>query len=271
MNIKPDKITVPSKYSFLQVALLLTIIGAAIIAIGIPLQNSVAKTLLNAFGGGTITLGWIDILHEWAVARHEREKFMILGDVIEKGIKRLSDPKERNSSGEEALKRTKELSVMGFSMDWLLNENLRRLEEMIAHGYEIKIMMANPLSPAVINRYNNDEPKPLRRGREGIALNINQMYHITKKSEHAVLKVFNNYPVSTVTIYDEDVYVGPVLYLQTPRDNMTTIYRRHSSGAQAYINHFNKIFESETASTIVDQNYMRDLYNEFKNFEFVEL
>lgn len=70
------------------------------------------------------------------------------------------------------------------------------------------------------------------------------------------IRVYNRYPVVTVTIYDRKILVSPVLFKRRAKDSMTAIYRKPSSGAEIYEEHFDKVFElgsSEITPEYIDQ------------------
>jgi len=239
-----EKIPLPSVKSFWVIAAILTVVGLALIFIGLAFaSDSVWRVVFHAVGGAVIGLGWVEVLHEWAVAKKVREEFLVLGDFIEKGIERVCTGEEIAEEGRRELSNTKSLKVIGIGVSWLVkDDNYIRLQEMLENKYPVRVIIPDPCAREIIERYANDEPPEFDLGLSGLAARIKTWYNLSKKYDTLEVRVYTRYPVANVTIYDDHLYVAPVLYKRRAKDNLTAIFRRPSKGAEAYEDHFNKVY-----------------------------
>lgn len=257
------RIRLPSSKSFWALAGVLTILGLALIAAGLAFaSDSVWRVLFHATGGAVIGLGWVEILHEWAVAKKVREEFLVLGDFIEKGIERVCNGDEIAEVGRAELASSKSLKVLGIGISWLVKgKNHERLLEMLESKLPVQVLVPDPCSSEIIQRYTHDEPPEFELGLPGLAGRLRHWYELSKKYETLKVRAYHRYPVANVTIFDQHVYVGPVLYKRRAKDNLTAIFRRPSVGAEAYEDHFDKVFTY--GSVELTEEFMRRLNQEF--------
>lgn len=193
-----------------------------------------------------------------------KKEFKILIDFGEKGLQRACTKEEAAFEGHVALMKTKMLKLMGIGASWLAGEqNRSRLIEMLNNNYPVTILLPDPCSRDIKNRYINDEPPEFELGLTGIATRIKDWYSLSQHYKSLSLKVYKIYPVATVTVYEDKVFVSPVLYKRRTMDNLTIIFSRPSKGAIIYESHFDQI--SSRAALDVDINYLNQLTLEFPN------
>ena len=257
-----SKVAVQRGTAYVLVAIFLTILGAGLFAIGFLIpktgQYALYRSLLHALAGATIGLGWIEVLHEWSIARQVRKEFSVLGDFVSKGIERVCTGEEVADLGREELQSSKSLKVLGIGISWLVKgNNRRRLEEMLERGMSVVILVPDPCAEEIIERYKNDEPPTFELGLDGLAGRIRDWKAQSEKYQSLEVRTYHRYPMSNVTIYSDKVYVGPVLYKRRAKDNLTAIYRRPSRGAEVFEDHFWNVYEH--GSSILDDEYMNKL------------
>ncbi len=256
------KIPLQTPAAFLGIALLLSALGVALIFSGFVCSaDSTWRVVLHAVGGAVISLAWVQVLHEWAVARKVRAEFLVLGDFIEKGIERVCTGEEIADVGRLELSRSKSLRVLGIGVSWLVKgANFERLKKMLAAEQMIRVLIPDPLAPEIIERYK-DEPAEFELGLHGLAGRIRDRHALAQTHKSLELRIYHRYPVANVTILDNHVYVAPVLFKRRAKDNLTAVFRRPSSGAAAYEDHFDKVF-ADGAREITD-GYLTLLNEEF--------
>lgn len=257
------RIPLQSPLAFIGLALALTATGLVFIFSGFYFAaDSIWRVVLHAFGGAVISLGWVEVLHEWSVARKVRAEFMVLGDFIEKGIERVCTGEEIADLGRAELSQSRSLKVIGIGISWLLKgANRERLSNMLSDGHPIQVLIPDPLSREIIERYSTDEPADFELGLPGLAGRVHDWNALAKKHTSLKVRIYDRYPVANVTILDDHVYVAPVLFKRRAKDNLTAIFRRPSKGAAAYEDHFDKVFTQGAAE--ITREYLELLTQSF--------
>lgn len=257
------RLPLPSSFSFWGLAAALTLLGLALIGTGFAFaSDSIWRVLFHAVGGAVIGLGWVELLHEWAVAKKVREEFLVLGDFIEKGIERICTGDEITEVCREELASSRSLKVIGIAISWLVKgRNRDRLIEMLESKLPVEILVPDPCAREIIERYNMDEPPTFEYGLTGLAERLRDWHNLCKKYSTLTVRAYHRYPVANITILDNHVYVGPVLYKRRAKDNLTAIFRKPSKGAEVYEDHFKNVFEfgsvevTEAFMAILNQQY----------------
>jgi hypothetical protein len=194
-----------------------------------------------------------------------KKKFLVLSDFIEKGIERIYTAQEVGQETPILLNKTTSLKILGIGNSWLVKgDNLKRLEEMLIRNYLVMILIPDPLASEIQERYTHDEPPTFELGLEGLARRILDWYDLFKKHPNLSVKAYTRYPVVNLSIYDNYVYASPVLFKRRAKDSFTAVFRRPSSGAQIYEEHFDKIYHDGSSIDITDPSYIRKLCNKFK-------
>lgn len=253
-----------NKYSFLIAALFLTIAGLSIIIIGDYFTASnILPIILHALGGAIISLGMVEVIHEMAVAKRVRNDFLILADFIDKGIERLCTQEEMPDISLEALRSTKSFKIIGIGISWIWKDPYYSiLLEKLERRNSVVILIPDPLSPEIMERYNVDEPPTYELGLEGLARRIINWHNLSKEYNNLELRAFHRYPVVNVSVYDKHVFASPVLFQRRAKDSLTVIFRRPSSGAEIYEDHFDKI--RKNGSFPLTDQYLKRLRQHFK-------
>ena len=177
------RLQMPSNLEYLRTTVFLFILGLAIIVLGlIPELPSLWQITLHAVGGAVISLGLVETLHEYTVAKKVRAEFMVLADFIEKGIERVCTSEEIQIESPALLAKTKSLKVLGIGISWLVTgDNKTRIEEMLARNQKIMILIPDPLSSEIRERYEKDEPPSFELGLEGLARRVCDWYDLKKR------------------------------------------------------------------------------------------
>lgn len=251
------------KENYLTLALLLTLAGVSLFLIGWRFaHDSVWRAVLHLLAGGLLTLGWIEVVHEWFIAKKVRQEFRILADFAAKGIERVCGASEIGTVGAAELATTESLKVIGIGLSWLLKGgNRERLERLLSAGKSVTILIPNPCAPELVERYQRDEPPDFELGLQGLAERARQWAAFAKHHSSLTVRLYHRYPVANVTIFDRLVLVSPVLYKRRAKDSFTAIFRRPSGVAAVYEDHFKQLFEhgcdplDETSLNTIDARY----------------
>ena len=244
---KKRNVNIPPKYKFWITASILFVIGIAIIIIGIYFDaESIWRIFFHAIGGAVISLALVDVLHEISVAKHVRSEFLILGDFLDKGIERICTSDEVTKTTQDILDKTTRFKVLGIGNTWLLTtSNLNKLKKICNKGVQVEVLIPDPLSQEIAERYLNDEPESIVLDLNGLADNVIKWYEFMKDDEYGGnLKVllFDDYPVINMSIYDDRVFVSPVLYKRRGKDCLTAVFKQPSIASNMYIEHFDELF-----------------------------
>jgi|WetSurMetagenome_2_1015567.scaffolds.fasta_scaffold328571_1 hypothetical protein len=186
----------------------------------------------------------------------------LVTDSIETGIEQVCDSEETTNLGIEELKSTSVVKVIGIGNSWLLAEpHKSRLDDMLTSGCQIHVLIPDPLSPEVIERYEKDEPKSAKLGLNGIARRVIKWYEMKQRHPSLNVRIFNRYPVVNLSIYDKHVYASSVLYQKRGFESLTVIFRRPSKGAEIYEDHFDQVYLS--GSVEITPSYLHLLKSKF--------
>jgi len=197
---------------------------------------------------------------------HELEE--LFRDAHNKGIKRILTEQEVEPMGREALSKSDNLKVIGFTSAWLVKEeNDIRLKRMLNDNKQIQVIIPNPLADEIKVRYQIGEPSDKVLGRKTIAIRIITWYEQKLANNNFTLKVYDHYPTVTTTFYDDEVYVSSVLFKRQTKDNLTTVFDIDSTAGQIYLEHFNNVYIFGSAD--VDDEYILALINEFPELKDV--
>jgi len=183
----------------------------------------------------------------------------LVADSLEKGIEKVCTNAEIAVVGSEGLQRTTKLRVIGLGNSWLLKEpkNHQRLLQLLEARAEVIVLLPDPLSLQVRERYMIDEPSTRRLDLPELALRVLKWYQLKTAYPRMILRVVHRYPMVNVTIYDHYLFASPLLYQRRGIDNLTVMFRYPSPGAEMYEDHFNKICDS--GSDNVDESYVARL------------
>ena len=233
----------PRRADYVLLAGVLTVISAFLfIAARLFPESSGGRDLFYAFAGAAITFGWIEVLHEFFVASHVRDEFKILADFVDKGIRRICTKDELKEINSDSLKDTHTLGVLGIGLSWLFDgENRQRFEQLLREKGEVRVLVPDPCSHEIIARYE-DEPTDFELGLPGLADRLRNWQSLHGTFPTLQVHVYKSYPAATLTLYDNVIFVGNVLYKQRAKDNLTAVYRRPSRAAVYYESHFSKLF-----------------------------
>lgn len=248
------RISTPSKLGFLLLAAALSGLGAILIAAGFAFPgDSTWRVVFHAVGGAVVSLGCVEVLHEISVARKVRAEFLVLGDFIEKGISRVCTGEEIGELGSSNLKATKSIAVLGIGLSWLFRDpNRVEFERILQSGREARILVPDPTSREIEERYEHDEPPDFEIGLPGLAERLRSWRTLSAKYPRLQVRAYTRYPVANVTIFDKVVLVAPVLFQRRAKDNLTAVFRRPSSGSVNYEDHFNKVFQNGSKELTIE-------------------
>lgn len=140
------------------------------------------------------------------------------------------------------------LTLSGTKVASLGDSKVKDLLSSTDRKSNIKILLANPFSKAIINRYDVDEPETYEAGLEGIKrrlvwlnnIYINLPSHAQKRLE---IKVYDNYPVVSLLKADSDVYSTSYGYRLRGADCPRLHVKANSEYGYFLQKHFDKIFE----------------------------
>ena len=238
-------------------------------------KNEYIRAILNSLGGASVAVALIDVFHEYFVARSVRSQFKILSDFKLNGVERVCTAKEIEEFGKDQISKTLSFSGIGFGFQWLMDNNqdvdgpnqiqlIRILES--AQSKKVMILVPDPCSPQLRERYDKDEPNSdlysYELGLSGIAESIKKWYAIKEKYPGKIeVRVYSCYPMANVNVYDDYVFVSAVLFKRRVKDGFTIVYRRGSKGAELYENHIKNV--AEERSELLTKKYI-DLLN--KNY-----
>ena len=221
-------------------------------------ESPVLREAMFAIAGGLFAVATVEIVHVWFVARKVQQEFALLRDLVENGIQRVCTRTEATELGAAELARSRSLKVVGVSLGWLDDPAVSsRLEALLIERCRIDILLPDPLAPAILERYNRDEPPEWTRGPASIAELLIRLGN--KRARHSSLGVFiyDRYPVATVTVYDNLVFVSPVLFRRRGVDAPTAIYRRRSLGGEIFEKHFDALKSESKEATSDYLNHLR--------------
>lgn len=258
--IEKNSVFIPPKNVFALTAFVLGITGIALIFIGNTFDSdSIWRTISHALGGAIISLGLVEVLHEFFVAKQVRAEFQILGDFLDKGIKRMCTSEEADRLSPELLRSSKVFKVLGIGNKWLVDGPCREiLIKRIKEGREAQILIPDPTSQEIAERYLNDEPDTFELGLSGLAERaINWHKLVTEYGSNLEVRLYDDYPVVNMSIYDNCVFVSPVLYKRRGKDCLTTVFRSPSIGSAYYVEHFDGLFNkgNEITPQKIDELY----------------
>ena len=146
-------------------------------------------------------------------------------------------------------KEIKLLTLSGSKTGQLGSESIRELLEDNNRKSKITIMLGDPFSDAILNRYKYDEPDDYEAGIEGITRRLVKLHSIKLAlSEEAKKKlevrVFKNYPTISVIQADNDLYSSVYGYKLRGSDCPNVHTTLNSDYGRFLLNHFNKAYLS---------------------------
>lgn len=158
---------------------------------------------------------------------------------------------------------TDSLKVIGIGNGWLLKgEQHVRLERLLERGVAVRVLLPNPLSFQIKERYDNDEPETHQLSRNKFAALILQWHELMKSNPSLGVRVYNRYPMMNVSVYRDRVLASPILYRRRGKGGLTFAFRRPSVGAEIYEGHFDKVYES--GSSEITDAYLSELQRVFR-------
>ena len=184
---------------------------------------------------------------------------------LDKGIERICTSDEISTRTPTILQSTTVFKVLGIGNSWLV-ENPKLLDILIGKledGKEAKILIPDPLSEEIIERYNNDEPNTFEKGLPGLARLAISWYMMMQQYKNLQVRLYDGYPVVNMSIYDNYIFVSPVLYKRRGKDCLTAVFRRPSSGSSIYEGHFDDLFK--TGSYDITSDYIDQISNKLKD------
>jgi len=113
---------------------------------------------------------------------------------------------------------------------------------------EIKILLGNPFSQAIITRYECDEPDSFETGLLGLERRLKTLHTLLNElPEYArnkiEIRVFDNYPVVTVVQADDDMYSSAYAYKMRGADCPIVHAKTNSNYGAFLCNHFDGVFK----------------------------
>lgn len=183
-------------------------------------------------------------------------------DSRQKGIERICTKAESDEFGEEEMRKTDVLKVIGIGNSWLLREpHFSIFKSLLENNRPVTLLLPDPLSEAIQDRYLHDEPDSAKLNLRGLAEILLEWVELGRKYRTLTLKAYDRYPMATVSIYSHRVFASPVLYQRRGVENLTVIFRRPSIGSGTYEDHFNKVFK--TGSVDITPHYLAKLRQEY--------
>lgn len=188
---------------------------------------------------------------------------LLVRDWDEKGVERVCTEHEAGSLSSRELEATDSLKVIGIGNGWLLKgEQFSRLQRLLDRGAPVKILIPDPISPLIRERYDKDEPDTHQLNLTKFASLVMQWNELQLAHKTLSVRVYNRYPMMNVSVYKDRILASPILYRRRGKEGLTFVFRRPSVGAEIYEGHFDKIFES--GSSEVSQAYLADLRQRFQ-------
>jgi len=267
---KIKKIHSPSKHEYLKTVFILVISGLAIIFIGSGFKNdTIWIEVFHGVGGALIGIGLVEVVHENFTAKHVRAEFQILGDFLEKGAERICTSEEITLEVPNIIRSTKFIKVLGIGNSWLLKDsNLNLLKKHLNDGKSAKILIPNPLSIEIIERYKNDEPATFELDLGGLAEFAIDWYELMKEYESLEVRLYDGYPVVNMSVYQDYLFASPVLFKRRGKDSLTAVFKRPSKGSSIYEENFDNLFE--LGSNDISEDYINLISGMIKKGLFKE-
>jgi hypothetical protein len=141
------------------------------------------------------------------------------------------------------------LTLSGTIAGQLGNTKVMEILEDESRKSKITLLLADPYSPAIITRYQSDEPSSYEAGIEGIKRRLVLLYKLKSKlnataSQKLEIKVYKNYPTISVVQADHELY-STVYGFQLRGGDCPKV---HADAGGDYgkflIKHFNKVHET---------------------------
>jgi hypothetical protein len=216
------------------------------------------QEMLKALGGAFIAVGLVAVAHEYIVARKHFSDYKLLADKI-CGVERVCGSDELKEMGFAALRSTDSLKAIVLGGSWLLEgPNRQTLEKLLGRAPGcVQVLIPDPCSTEIQARIKDEPNEKGTRGLFGLADNVNQWWELKKQYDYLAIKLYQNYPVAMVTIYDGWVYLGPVLHRKRNTENLIVVYKRPSKGADLYIEHFNSLFQDGKRVFELNEKYVQ--------------
>lgn len=190
----------------------------------------------------------------------------LVRDWDEKGVERVCTEPEAGAVSARELEGTDSLKVIGIGNGWLLKgEQYARLQRLLARKVPVRVLVPDPLSPLIRERYDKDEPEGHQLDLTKFAALVLQWYDLQTSNPALGVRVYHRYPMMNVSVYRERVLASPILYQRRGKEGLTFVFRRPSVGAEIYEGHFDKIYER--GSNEITSDYLEELRRRFLRSE----
>ncbi|MEO1149575.1 MAG: hypothetical protein AAFW83_01160 [Pseudomonadota bacterium] len=115
----------------------------------------------------------------------------------------------------------------------------------------IRILLANPYSEAITNRYKYDESDSYESGLSGIERKLRQLHSILMENpgvrEKVEIRVFGNYPTVSIARFDDDFYSSVYGYKLRGSD-CPKIHAKHGTPYADFLcKHFERVYEASVS------------------------
>jgi len=186
----------------------------------------------------------------------------LVRDWDQKGVERVCSDAEIGAVSAAELEATDSLKIIGIGNGWLLEGSQHlRLERLLLQGAEVRILVPDPLSSQIRERYDKDEPDSHQLDLHKFASLVLQWRDFAARHSSLAVRVYNRYPMMNVSVYSRRVLASPILYRRRGKEGLTFVFRRPSVGSDIYEGHFDKVFE--TGSTEITADYLARLLKAF--------
>jgi hypothetical protein len=197
-----------------------------------------------------------------AIALKVESTSQLVRDWDEKGVERVCAESETGAISAKELETTDFLKIIGIGNGWLLKgEQHARLERLLARGASVRVLIPDPLSPQIKERYSKDEPESRQLNLAELAGLVLEWHELAQSNPSLGVRVYNRYPMMNVSVYRGRVLASPILYRRRGKEGLTFVFRRPSIGAEIYEGHFDKVYES--GATEISPVYLFDLERTF--------
>lgn len=187
----------------------------------------------------------------------------LVRDWDEKGVERVCTEAETSAISARELETTDFLKIIGIGNSWLLKgDQHARLERLLVRNVAVRVLIPDPLSPQIRERYDKDEPDSHQLDLTKFASLVLQWHDLALAQRSLAVRVYNRYPMMNVSVYRDRVLASPILYKRRGKEGLTFVFRRPSVGAEIYEGHFDKVFE--TGSTEITDTYLTNLQSSFR-------
>lgn len=158
------------------------------------------------------------------------------------------------------------LTLSGTKLGELGDTRLKSMLQSLPSNTKVTILLGNPFSKNIIERYEKDEPENYETGLEGINRRLVFLYTLFKeipktKKKNITIKVFDNYPTLSILQADDDLYSANYGYKLRGGDCPKIHSKTNGDYGDFLLKHFNMV--QSNADTL--ENWYQSNHNKKDN------